>query len=213
VMTTYRAEKEANKIGAAARRDADMYRVVHNDAEADNSKAGEIVKIMRQSHVGEKAAVHVTGLNAMHSTKKRLEREFGKGSVVAVSGQPPYDGVEHIRDAKAAFNDHDSPVKFIIGTKSMESGHNLQGGTVNFHLDQPMTFAAKDQREKRTFRKGQGKNVKTYTLSGHNPYDLRMEDIVKRKKRETEIMGNPQEIEGMDGSGFLSFLNKYEQEG
>jgi len=212
VMATYRKEREAGKIGAAARRDANMYRIVHDDAEADNSKAGEIVKVMRESHVGEKAAIHVTGVNALKSTMARLQREFGKDSVVAIMGEPPYDGVEHVRNSKAAFNDPDSPVRFIIGTKSMEAGHNLQGGTVNFHLDQPMTFAAKDQREKRTYRKGQKKDVKTYTLSGQNPHDLRMEDIIKRKKRETEILGNPQEIEGMDGTGFLSYLNRFEKE-
>ena len=211
-MKKYRVEKDAKSPGAAARRDAAMYKIVHNDAESDNSKAGEIVRLMRDSHPGEKAVIHVTGVQALHSTMKRLQREFGADSVKAIMGSAPYDSAAHIERAKIDFNNPDSPVKFLIGTKSMEAGHNLQGGTVNFHLDQPMTFAAKDQREKRTYRKGQNKNVKTYTLSGNNPYDLRMEDIVKRKKRETEILGNPQEIEGMDGTGFLSFLNRFEKE-
>ena len=40
----------------------------------------------------------------------------------------------------------------------------------------------------------------------------RAKDLIKRKKREMGILGNPQEIEGMDGTGFLAYLNMAEKE-
>ena len=212
VMDKYREERAAGKIGAAARRDANMYRIVHNDAMADNSKAGEIVKRMKTDHPGEKAIVHVQGIQALRSTQDRLEKEFGKGSVVVIMGEGPESEVAAIRKAKADFNDPDSGVQFILGTRSMEEGHNLTKGTVTFHLDQPNTYAAVDQRDKRSHRRGQDRDTHSYILSGNNPMDLRKEDLISRKKREMGVSGNPQSIEGMDGTGFLSYLNAVEQE-
>jgi len=211
VMARYRVEKSAKTIGAAARRDAEMYRIVHDDSFADNSKAGEIVRLMKESHDGEKAVIHVQGIKALESTKARLESEFGAGTVVMIKGQDEGSSKAEIDRAKKAFNDKSSPVRFIIGTKSMEEGHNLTNGTVNFHLDQPDSHASVDQRNKRTYRRGQDKDVTSYTMSGNNPWDIRKEAIIRRKKRESSILGNPQEIEGMDGTGFLSYLNKAEQ--
>jgi len=206
----YREEKSKGLRGATARRDSRNYDIISDGKAGENGKADRIVNIMRENHPGEKAVIHVTRLNALGTCKKRLETEFGKGSVVTVTGSSTR---KEVSDAKAAFNDPDNPVKFIIGTKSLEGGHNLQhGGTVTFHLDIPDTYASFDQRNKRIYRRGQDRDVKTYVLSGMNPLDMRKEDILQKKKREMEILGNPREIEGFDEDGFLTLLNKYEQE-
>ena len=212
IMKTYMEEKAEKTIGAAARRDAELYRIVQNDAYAENSKAGRIVDLMKTKHVGEKAVIHVQGIQALESTKQRLEAEFGKGTVAVIKGEGPEANVTAIKKAKTQFNDPDSSIRFIIGTKSMEAGHNLQGGTVVFNLDQPDTFASVDQRIKRAYRTGQDRDVAAYTLSGTNPLDLRQEDLIRKKKREMAILGNPQAIEGFDGTGFLAYLNTAERE-
>jgi hypothetical protein len=118
-----------------------------------------------------------------------------------------------IERIKAEFNDPDGKIRFIVGTKAIEAGHNLQsGGSVTFHLDIPDTYAAFEQRNKRVHRKGQDRDTHTYVLSGFNPLDMRKEDIMETKRREMSILGNPREIEGMDGTGFLGLLNKQEAE-
>ena len=207
----YRKEKANKKIGAAARRDARNYRIIQNTDSQDNAKISKIVNIMRTKHPEEKAVIHVTGLSAMNTAKKRLEQEFGKGAVGLIHGSSRAGEVQKI---KQAFNDPGNPLKFIVGTKSLEAGHNLQGGgTVTFQLDLPDTYASFDQRNKRIYRKGQNKDVKTYVLSGHNPYDMRREDILDTKKREMGLMGNPREIESIDESGFLALMRKYETGG
>jgi len=204
----YRKEKANKRIGASARRDARNYKIIQNTDSQDNAKISKIVDIMRNKHPEEKAVIHVTGLSAMQTAKKRLEQEFGKGSVGLIHGS---SRANEVRKVKQAFNDPGNPLRFIIGTKSLEAGHNLQGGgTVTFQLDLPDTYASFDQRNKRIYRKGQNKDVKTYVLSGHNPYDMRREDILDTKKREMGLMGNPREIENMDESGFLALMRKYE---
>ncbi|MCK4817274.1 hypothetical protein KA005_16000, partial [bacterium] len=116
-------------------------------------------------------------------------------------------------ELKRRFNNPDDPLRFVVGTKSLESGHNLQhGGSVTFHLDIPDSYAAFEQRNARIFRKKQDQDTSTYVLSGSNPYDMRGEDIMETKRKEQGILGNPREIESMDDSGFLGLLNKYEAE-
>jgi len=212
IMRTYAEAKAAKVIGAAGKRDADLYRVVQNDAFAHSSKAGRIVETMKNKHPGEKALIHVQGIQALESTKQRLEAEFGQGTVAVIKGEGPESGVNAIKKAKKEFNNPSSPVRFIIGTKSMEAGHNLQGATVVFNQDLPDTYASVDQRIKRAYREGQDRNVTAYTLSGVNPLDLRQEDLIRKKKKEMAIIGNPQAIEGFDGTGFLAYLNAAERE-
>jgi len=205
----YRGERERKLPGAAARRDARNYAIVTNEDAKDNAKLSQLITTMKKNHEGEKAVIHVQGLKAMHTAKDKLESEYGAGSVGLIHGESPPGAVRKI---KAAFNDPANPLKFIVGTKSLETGHNLQGGgTVTFHLDIPDTYAAFDQRNKRIYRKGQDRDTKTYVLSGTNPLDIRKEDIMETKRREMGILGNPRDIEGMDGTGFLGLLNKYEK--
>jgi len=118
-----------------------------------------------------------------------------------------------VSDIKKRFNDPDDPLRFIVGSKSLESGHNLQhGGTVTFHLDIPDSYASFQQRNARVFRKGQDVNTHTYVLSGMNPFDMRGEDIMETKRKEQGILGNPRDVESMDDTGFAGILHKYEQE-
>jgi Inorganic Pyrophosphatase/SNF2-related domain len=207
---TYRDERERKVPGASARRDARNYEIVTDGQAEDNAKLNKMVEIMRDRHGEEKAVIHVYGLSAMNTAKRRLEREFGEGSVGLIHGE---SSPGEVKKVKASFNDPDNPLRFIVGTKSLEAGHNLQGGgTVTFHLDIPDTYAAFDQRNKRIDRKGQTRNTNTYVLGGTNPLDIRKEDILETKRKESGILGNPREIEGMDETGFLSLLNKYESE-
>jgi len=201
---------EGEKIGAASRRDARNYQILHNGDPQNNSKAQKILDIMENDHKGEKAVIHLQGRKAMDTIKTTLEAKYGKGSVVAINGDTAKKEAD---SAKAEFNNPESKVRFIIGTKSLEAGHNLQfGGTVTFHYDIPPTFASFDQRNKRIFRKGQNKDVATYVLESNSPFDMSKRDILDRKEREMDILGNPREIEGHDETGLLGILNSIEKE-
>lgn len=207
---TYQEERFKKLKGAAARRDSRNYQIVTNGESMDNGKLNQIVDTMKTKHSEEKAVIHVYGLNAVATAKARLEKDFGSGCVGVINGS---SSPKEIRDAKAAFNDTDNPLRFIVGTKSLEAGHNLQaGGTVTFHLDIPESYAGLEQRNKRVHRRGQTKDTSTYILSGDNPLDMRREDLLETKRREMGIMGNPREVVDMDGTGFLSLLNKHEAE-
>jgi len=195
----------SKKSGAAARRDSRNYNILHNGSPGHNGKVRQIINLMDNVHPGEKAVVHTTGRKALQTLKESLEQKYGKGSVVEVHGDTSKSKTEA---AKAAFNDPDSGVKFIVGTKSLEAGHNLQfGGTVTFNYDLPPTYASIEQRNKRIFRKGQDKDVSTYTLVSNSPFDISKKNIIEKKKREMEILGNPSYLEPYDESGLLEMLN------
>lgn len=211
----YREEREAGRPGASARRDSRNYAILSDGDAQANGKLDSVVNLMRDKHAGEKAVIHVSQpgkpvLEAMRTAAKRLESEFGAGSVGMIHGDT---GPGELAKIKARFNDPGDPLRFIVGTKTLESGHNLQhGGTVSFHLDIPDSQAAMNQRNARVFRKGQDRDTTSYLLSGLNPMDMRGEDMLSTKKREMSILGNPREIEAMDDTGFIGMLNRYEQE-
>lgn len=214
----YRADRDAKKPGASAQRDSRNYAIVTNGRSMDNAKLDKMVDIMKNVHPGEKAVIHLSKpgapvINAVKTAVERLEKEFGVGSVGVIQGQGEGSSNAAIGKLKKRFNDPDDPLRFIIGTKSLESGHNLQhGGTVTFHLDIPDSYASFQQRNARVFRKGQDRDTHSYVLSGTNPFDMRGEDIMDTKRKEQEILGNPRDVEAMDDTGFIGLLNKYERQ-
>ena len=204
----YRKERDAKVRGAAKRRDERNYQIIHDGDPKTNSKFKYIPDTL-DNHIGEKAVIHTVGKAPMFSMKKALEVKYGKGSVKLIYGDSTKTQVEN---AKKDFNNLDSKVKFLVGTSALEAGHNLQGGTVTFHLDIPNTYASMEQREKREYRKGQDKDVTSYVVSSRSPLDMRREDIVATKKKEMAIMGNSRQIEGLDEDGFLAILNQVTKE-
>lgn len=205
----YGEERGKGMAGAAARRDSRNYAIIQDQDFTESGKLDEVISIFEKEAPTAKAALHVFGREAMETTRKALEAKFGRGCAVTINGDSSQTEVER---AKKAFNDPDSPVRFIVGTKSLESGHNLQGGTYTIHLDQPDTWKSFEQRTKRVYRRGQTHDTNTIVLSGTNPYDIRREDLLKRKRGETEILGNPREIEAYDDTTFLGLLNRHETE-
>ena len=211
----YRDARDRGVPGASAQRDSRNYAIVTNGDPKSNAKLNKMVDIINSKHPGEKAVIHVSSpgkpiLHAIETAKTRLESEYGPGTVGVIKGG---DSNNALKKLKARFNDPDDPLRFIIGSKSLESGHNLQhGGTVTFHLDMPDSHAVKQQREARVFRRGQDKDTNTYTLSGLNPLDMRAEDIVETKRREMGILGNPRSVDAMDDTGFIGILNRHEAE-
>jgi len=211
----YRDEREQKLPGASARRDSRNYSILSDGYTESNAKVDTIIDTMKNNHPGEKAVVHVSQpgkpvLKAMRTAQKRLEKEFGVGSVAMIHGET---GPGEMAKTKAAFNDPGNPLRFIVGTKTLESGHNLQaGGSVTFHLDIPDSAAAFDQRNARIFRKGQDRDTSTYVLSGVNPMDMRSEDLMATKRKEMNIIGNPRSVTALDDKGFIGMLNKYEEE-
>jgi hypothetical protein len=211
----YKSERDKKRPGASARRDSRNYSIVSNGLSEHNAKAAEITSIMKSKHENDKAVIHASKSggrvkDALKTTAAKLRQEFGPDSVRIIDGDTSR---ADIRRFKEEFNDANSSVKFLLGTKSLESGHNLQhGGRVTFHLDIPDSKAALDQRTARVFRKGQQQDTSTYIMSGVNPYDMRSEDLLDRKAKEMGILGNPREVESMDDTGFIGMLNKYESE-
>lgn len=211
----YRDEQVRKLPGASARRDSRNYAILADGATDSNAKIDTIISTMNSNHPEEKAVVHVSQpgrpvIKAMRTAQSRLEAEYGKGSVGMIHGGT---SPSELKKLKAAFNDPGNPLRFIVGTKSLESGHNLQaGGSVTFHLDIPDSAAAFDQRNARVFRKGQNIDTSTYVLSGLNPLDMRSEDLMATKRKEMSILGNPRSVSSNDDTGFLGMLNKYEED-
>jgi len=209
--------KEKNSLNksisksAAGRRESRNYDIVHNGfGKFENSKMDSIVNKMDTDHPGEKAVIHCYRKNAIRTAVKKLEGKYGKGSVAVIDGDSSRG---HVSKTKAAYNDPSSKLKFLIGTKSVEAGLNLQhGGRVTFHLDVPMDEASKDQREGRQFRRGQSQDCHSYMLVTETPFDINKVDMMERKGREMKILGNPSSVEAKDESGFLSMLNSVEKE-
>ena len=211
----YRQERDSGVKGAAARRDVRNYEAVTAGESANNAKMNRLVDIMNSKHAGEKAVIHVSRpgspvLKAIQTTVDRLEKEYGKGTVGVIEGD---SGPGAVTELKRRFNDPNDPLRFIVGSKSLESGHNLQhGGTVTFHLDIPDSYASFQQRNARVFRKGQDRDTSSYVLSGLNPFDMRGEDLMETKRKEQGILGNPRSVDAMDDTGFIGILNRYETE-
>jgi len=202
----YTIDREKGIRGAAARRDSRNYDIIHDGNPKTNGKLDYIINTMETKHKGEKAVVHVYRRKALGAVKKSLEMQYGEGTVGVIHGDTSKTQADA---AKANFNNPDSKIKFLIGTKSLENGHNLQmGGTVTFHLDVPNTYAAFDQRNKRIYRRGQDRDVATYLISSDTPFDFGREDILQTKKKEMSILGNPRAIEEYDEDGFLTMLNQ-----
>jgi len=201
---------EQKRRGAAGRRDTRNYDVIHVLNSGKNGNLNFIKDTMDKEHPREKAVIHVSRLKSMRTVKQVLEEKYGEGCARVIHGD---SSKAHVEDSKKEFNDQDSKVRFLIGTKSLENGHNLQhGGTVTFNLDIPDTYSSFEQRMKRVYRHGQDRDVSTYLLVSDSPYDVSKEDILEKKERETKILGNPREIEGMDETGFLGILNSMERE-
>ena len=197
---------DKKRKAAASRRESRNYLILHNGPDlGTNSKMNQMMNIMEESHPGEKAVIHAYRRKAISTAKRELEKKHGKGTVGIIHGDTSRGEVDRV---KAAFNDPENPMRFLIGSKSLETGHNLQhGGTVTFHLDIPNTAAAFDQRNKRIYRKGQTKDTSTYILRSKTPFDMSKMDIMERKKREMSILGNPRSIEMNDESGFMAMMN------
>lgn len=206
----YTNDRQSGRMGAAARRDSRNYDIIHDGDPLNNGKLNYIIDTMETKHKGEKAVIHVYRRKAVSAMKKALESKYGKGTVGVIHGE---SSKVEINKLKADFNNPDSKIKFLVGTKSLENGHNLQmGGTVTFHLDVPNTYAAFDQRNKRIYRRGQDRDVTSYLVSSDTPYDFSKEDILQTKKKEMAILGNPRAIEEYDEDGFLAMLNQVEKE-
>lgn len=202
--------KDKGRRGAASRRESRNYKIIHNGDPATNSKISTVIEKMDNFHSGEKAVIHAVRKSGLRSTKSALEKRYGRGSTAVIDGD---SSKSHVERVKAEFNDPDNKLRFILGTKSLENGHNLQyGGTVNFHLDLPPTYSSLEQRNKRTHRKGQDRDVKTYILTSNTPFDFSKKDILERKEREMKILGNPRHIEKLDETGFLVELNQVMKE-
>ena len=201
----YTKDRAKEKKGAAAQRENRNYKIIHNGDPATNSKISTVIEKMDSFHPGEKAVIHAIRKTGLRSMKAALETRYGGGSCAVIDGD---SSKLHVDEVKKNFNDPDNKLRFILGTKSLENGHNLQyGGTVNFHLDLPHTFASLEQRNKRTYRKGQDRDVTTYILTSNTPFDFAKRDIIERKEKEMGILGNPRHIEKLDETGFLVELN------
>lgn len=202
---------ERKSKGAAARRDVRNYDIVHNGyGQFENSKMSSIVNKMDTVHDGEKAVIHCYRKKAIKTAVKELEAKYGKGSVAVIDGDSSRG---HVSKTKAAYNDPSNKLRFLIGTKSVEAGLNLQhGGRVTFHLDVPLDEASKEQREGRQFRRGQESDCHSYMLVTETPFDINKVDQMQRKGREMRILGNPSTVESNDENGFLTMLNQVEKE-
>lgn len=117
-----------------------------------------------------------------------------------------------VEKLKARINDPDDPLKILVGTDSLATGHNLQGASFVVKVDPNISSAQADQQNARSYRNGQDKDVSIINIRSNDPNSINKRYNLRKKGRESDLMGNPSHIAARAESGFGSILAGLERE-
>lgn len=81
-------------------------------------------------------------------------------------------------------------INFLIGTRAMEMGLNIQSADYVIHLDPPLTYSSYDQRNSRARRQGRQDKVVSVRLTVKGSVEERIWRLIERKK-ELSLMAMP----------------------
>lgn len=81
-------------------------------------------------------------------------------------------------------------INYLIGTKAMEMGLNIQSADYVIHLDPPMTYSSYDQRNSRARRQGRQDKVVSVRITVKGSIEERIWKLIERKK-ELSLMAMP----------------------
>lgn len=210
----YKLEQEKKQKGAASRRDQRMWRITHLTGGRSNPKFKAIVDDIRKNREGQRGLLFFSqGTATMGASRyaKQLNEEFGEGTAVAISSNTPRKKVEQL---KRRINERnpDDPLRFLVGTETLATGHNIQGAEFVHHVDVPVSQAQAGQQEARAYRTGQESDVTTKSFYSGDPNDINKRHNLMTKGRESDVMGNPNDAATLDEGGFGVTLRAFEQE-
>lgn len=147
---------------------------------------------------GRKVVIFSNWTQVTNPAFKRLSKKY-RG--VMITG----DVKDSDRQANVAAFQNDDRVKFIIGTTTaMGTGLTLTAGSVEIFLDEPWNMALKEQAIDRCHRIGQKSNITVYTLLCKNTIDERINSLVEKKGKMSEILIDGK-IEG-DKNALINYL-------
>jgi len=123
---------------------------------------------------------------------KILARELAGYNPLIISGEVPEKERQKIVHN---FNEKDNN-KIIIMTEAGAFGLNLQRANYVFHYDLSWSLSKMIQREDRTHRHGQKKNVTVYTLMARNTIDEYVRAVIyKKQKLSNFLLDNKDKVE------------------
>lgn len=147
---------------------------------------------------GRKVVIFSNWTQVTNPAFKRLSKKY-RG--VMITG----DVKDSDRQANVEAFQNDDRVKFIIGTTTaMGTGLTLTAGSVEIFLDEPWNMALKEQAIDRCHRIGQKSNITVYTLLCKNTIDERINSLVEKKGKMSEILIDGK-IEG-DKNALINYL-------
>jgi len=210
----YKRESDNKEKGAASRRDQNMWRVTHLTGGRNNPKFKAIVDDIRENREGQRGLLFFSqGTATMGASRyaKQLNEEFGEGTAVAISSSTSRKKVEKLK-RRINEKNPDDPLRFLVGTETLATGHNIQGAEFIHHVDVPVSQAQAGQQEARAYRTGQESDVVTKSFYSGDPNDINKRYNFLNTARESDVMGNPNDAATLDDGGFGVTLREFEKE-
>lgn len=109
---------------------------------------------------------------------KLIMKYLPQGSAVIITGQDS----DKVRKERLDQFINSPSVKYLVGTRAISTGLNLQNASVLVNFDQPWSVGQKVQRTGRIHRIGQDKNVFVYNLLGKNTVDFHVKKLLSQKQ-------------------------------
>jgi hypothetical protein len=208
IQQQYAIDTAKGNKNAAATRDIDLWRNTHLTGGVNNPKFQAIINDIQTNGKDQKGLLFFSqgaATEGVAQYAKQLNQVFGEGRAEAVSSKTSATKLERL---KAKINDPNDPLRFLVGTETLSTGHNLQGAGFVHHVDIPMSKAQSDQQEARMYRKGQEKDVRTVHFYANDPNDINKRFNYKKATKEAELVGNESAVAGLDDSGFGATLRQ-----
>jgi hypothetical protein len=212
IQEEYALENLKGNKNAAAKRDIDLWRNTHLTGGIDNPKFQSIVQDIQNNQQNKKGLLFFSQGAATEGVKaytKNLNKVFGEGTAEGVSSKT---SATQLKRLKERINDPNDPLRFLVGTETLATGHNLQGATFIHHVDIPQSKAQSDQQDARSYRKGQESDVDTVHFHSNDPNDINKRFNFKRKTKESQLVGNESSVAGIDDGGFGAMLHQVSKE-
>ena len=168
----------------------------------------ELLQQIDQETPGAKVLIFTEYRRTQEFLKERLEKWYGKNSVVLINGDMELEGktadAESKRRSQRVFRE-DASVRFLVSTEAGGEGINLQFCYIVVNYDLPWNPMRYEQRIGRVYRYGQDKVVQIYNLRAKET----IEDTVRtyfgqRLKVAAEAL---QQVTGEDVEELMASLN------
>jgi len=206
--------KQVKKKNEAGWRDSEAWRISNLLGGRQNPKFRAVVADIRQNHEDKRGLLFFSQGTSVEGSKiyaEQMNAEFGEGSAVAVSSKTTSTQLDKLKQRINA-KDPNDPLKYLVGTTTLATGHNIQGAEFIHHIDVPLSKAQAEQQEARAYRKGQTSDVTTTSFYSNDPNDINKRNNFETKGKESDIVGNPASVSGLTEGGFGSYVEEVQRQ-